>query len=203
MKEVLVNLPTPLELVLNPISYITFGMYGGLMLLGSVFPARKLPWIKRWKLRGMSAFILFFYLSSYLPILWGAYLAKYQVFDLTSLGTIWGAIAGIMLYDLVGLMLYELGVYIRYRTRHSSTILWKMFHQKHPNVERLNSYGVFHFSPMDIIGFTFLGSLFLVVIAGFNPEATTLIILGTTFLSIFPHGNIKNQVWSRYIIGVW
>ncbi len=192
MKEVLAGLPTPMELIFNPISYIIFAMYGGLMLWETLFPARHLPKIRFWKLKGMLAFAFFFFLSSYLPLLWDSYLANYQFFDLTGLGTIGGAIAGILVY--------EFGVYVWHRAMHKSNTLWKIFHQMHHSAERLDSYGAFYFSPMDMIGFTFLGSLCLVVVAGFTPEATTLIILGTTFFSIFQHSNIKTPTWLGYII---
>ncbi|WP_422082500.1 sterol desaturase family protein [Ulvibacterium sp.] len=192
MEEVLASLPTPLELILNPISYIIFALYGGLMLWEAFFPARNLPKVRFWKLKGMLAFALFFFLSSYLPLFWDGHLAHYQLFDLTGLGTFGGAI--------VGILVYEFGVYIWHRAMHKSDTLWKIFHQMHHSAERLDSYGAFYFSPMDMIGFTFLGSLCLVVVAGFTPEATTLIILGTTFLSIFQHSNIKTPRWLGYII---
>tara|TARA_R110000796_G_scaffold252571_1_gene388003 strand:+ start:49888 stop:50721 length:834 start_codon:yes stop_codon:yes gene_type:complete len=192
MKEIILNLPNPIELVLDPISYIVFSIYGGLMIWEAVFPARELPKIRLWKFRGLIAFVLFFYLSSYLPMIWDGFLANYQVFDLTSLGTIWGAI--------VGILVYEFGLYIWHLSIHKSDFLWKVFHQMHHSAERLDSYGAFYFSPMDMIGFTFLGSLCLVVLTGFTPEATTLIILGTTFLSIFQHSNINTPVWLGYII---
>src|SRR5690606_11728556 len=68
------------------------------------------------------------------------------------------------------------------------------------SVERMDSFGAFYFSPMDMIGFTFLSSLCLVAVAGFTPEAATYIILGTTFLAIFQHSNIKTPVWLGYIV---
>ena len=192
MKEIIASLPTPVQLVLDPISYIVFAIYGGLMLWEALFPARKLPKMKYWKLKGILAFVLFFYLSSYLPLIWDGYLVNYQIFDLAFLGTFGGAITGILLY--------EFGVYVWHRGMHSSNLLWRIFHQMHHSAERLDSYGAFYFSPMDMIGFTFLGSLCLVVVAGFTPEATTLIILGTTFFSIFQHSNIKTPRWLGYII---
>ena len=192
MESFISQFPTPIDLIFNPVSYIVFAIYGGLMLLEAIFPARRLPHVKFWKLKGMLAFAFFFFLSSYLPLIWDAGLAKYQVFNLTGLGTILGAIAGILIY--------ELGVYFWHRSMHYSDSLWKIFHQMHHSAERLDSYGAFYFSPMDMIGFTFLASLSLVLIAGFTPEATTLIILGTTFLSIFQHSNIRTPVWLGYII---
>jgi sterol desaturase/sphingolipid hydroxylase (fatty acid hydroxylase superfamily) len=192
MENILSNLPNPIDMLIDPVSLIVFGIYGALMIWEALFPARVLPSIKYWKLKGLIAFVIFFYLSSYLPLLWDGYLSKYQMMDLTSLGTYQGAV--------VGILLYELGVYIWHRAMHKTNLLWKIFHQMHHSAERLDSYGAFYFSPMDMIGFTFLGSFCLVIIAGFSPEATTLIILGTTFLSIFQHSNIKTPVWLGYII---
>ena len=192
MKEIINALPTPLEIITDPISLIVLAMYAGLMIWEGIAPARSLPKVKFWKLKGMIAFVIFFFLSTYFPLLWDGYLAKYQLFDLTFLGTAWGVI--------VGVLIYELGLYLWHRTMHNNDALWKIFHQMHHSAERLDSYGAFYFSPIDMIGFTFLGSLCLVLIAGFTPEATTLIILGTTFLAIFQHSNIKTPSWIGYIV---
>lgn len=192
MENFFSSLPTPSELVFNPISYIVFGMYGGLMLWEALFPARKLPHSKFWKLKGILAFALFFFLSSYLPIIWDGFFANYQVFDLTGLGTLWGAV--------VGVLVYELGEYTWHRVLHNSNFLWKSMHQMHHSAERLDSYGAFYFSPLDMIGWVMVSSVTLVLIAGFTPEATSLIILITMFLSIFQHSNIKTPSWIGYII---
>lgn len=185
-------MPTPLEILLDPISLIVLAMYLALIIWEAVAPARRLPKVKNWKLRGLTSFAVFFYLSSYLPLVWDQYLAAFQVFDLTFLGTAWGAV--------VSILIYELGVYVWHRAMHKNNVLWKVFHQMHHSAERMDSYGAFYFSPMDMIGFTLLGSLCLVVIAGFTPEAATIFILGTTFLSIFQHSNIKTPTWLGYII---
>jgi sterol desaturase/sphingolipid hydroxylase (fatty acid hydroxylase superfamily) len=185
-------MPTPLEILLDPISLIVLAMYLALIIWEAVAPARKLPKVKNWKLRGLTSFAIFFYLSSYLPLIWDQYLATFQVFDLTFLGTAWGAV--------VSILIYELGVYVWHRAMHKNSVLWKVFHQMHHSAERMDSYGAFYFSPMDMIGFTFLGSLCLVVVTGFTPEAATIFILGTTFLSIFQHSNIRTPTWLGYII---
>ena len=70
----------------------------------------------------------------------------------------------------------------------------------HHSAERMDSYGAFYFSPMDMIGFTFLGSVCLVVVAGFTPEASTVILVGTVFLGIFQHSNIATPQWLGYLI---
>lgn len=192
MIELIKNLPNPIDVILHPVSLIVFAMYGGLMIWEALFPARKLPVIRNWKFRGLIAFAVFFFLSTYFPLIWDTYLVSYQVFDLSILGTYWGA--------LVALLIYEIGFYVWHRTMHRSNYLWRVFHQMHHSAERLDTYSAFYLSPMDMIGFTFLGSLCLVLIAGFTPEATTLFILLTTFFSIFQHSNIRTPAWLGYII---
>lgn len=185
-------MPTPLEILMDPISLIVITIYVGLMLWEALIPARVLPNIKNWKLKGIIFFIIYFYLSSYLPMLWNEYLSAYQLLDLTGLGTLGGAIAGIMLY--------QFGVFAWHWSLHRSNLLWRVFHQMHHSAERLDTYGAFLFSPMDMIGYTVLGSLLLVLVAGFSPQASTIILLTNTFFSIFQHANIRTPVWLGYII---
>jgi sterol desaturase/sphingolipid hydroxylase (fatty acid hydroxylase superfamily) len=83
---------------------------------------------------------------------------------------------------------------------HKNNLLWRVFHQMHHSVERLDTYSAFIFSPMDMIGFTVLGSLLLVLVAGFTPQASTIILLTNTFLSMFQHSNIRTPLWFGYFV---
>ncbi len=185
-------MPTPLEILLDPISLIVIAIYLGLMIWEALWPARQLPYVKYWKIKGLLAFITYFYLSSYLPLLTDPYLESYRLFDLTGLGTFGGA--------AVGVLLYEFGVYLWHRAMHSSDFLWRTFHQMHHSAERLDTYGAFFFSPMDMVGFTLLGSICFALLIGITPQAITLVLLTTTFLGIFQHANIKTPAWLGYII---
>ena len=61
-------MPSPIELLLHPVSLIFFGMYAVLMLCEFLFPARRLPSVPRWRTRGLIAAAFYFLLSSYLPL---------------------------------------------------------------------------------------------------------------------------------------
>lgn len=191
MFEKLSNLPNPIQLLKDPASIIVFSIFLGLMIAEELFPGRPLPRIKYWKAKGILAFITYFYISSYLPMLWTEYLAKYQLFDLSFLGNFGGAI--------VALLIYELGVYVWHWSMHKSDLLWRVFHQMHHSAERVDAYGAFFFSPMDMLGFTFLTSLALVVVGGFTVEATLYAIYGATFLAVIQHANLKTPQWMGYI----
>jgi sterol desaturase/sphingolipid hydroxylase (fatty acid hydroxylase superfamily) len=185
-------MPTPLEILLDPISLGVLALYGALMLAEALAPGRKLPAVRGWIPRALGSFAVYFYLSSYLPLVWDQHLAAYQLLDLSAVGPIAGAI--------VGLLVYELLVYAWHRAMHASDRLWRVFHQMHHSAERMDTFGAFYFSPMDMAGFTLLGSLSLSLIVGLSPQATTLFLFATMFLGIFQHTNIKTPRWLGYIV---
>ena len=185
-------MPTPLDILLDPISLSILGIYFLLMLWEAFFPGRKLPAVKFWRVRGIIFFLFYFYLSTYLPLLYAAYLPEAQLIDLSGLGDAGGAVCGILVY--------ELGVYVWHRAMHNNNYLWKIFHQMHHSAERLDTYGAFYFSPFDMIGWTVLGTVCFSILTGFSPQAITITLLATNFLSIFQHANVTTPVWLGYII---
>src|SRR5262245_60146627 len=170
-------MPTPVQLLTDPISLTVFVIYAALILWEAVAPAKPLPRMRGWRLMGFASFTAYFFLSSYLPLLWGEYLAPFQMFDLTGLGK-WGGAAA-------GLLVYEAGVYAWHRTMHESNVLFRVLHQMHHSAERLDTSSAYWFSPFDMVGWTLLSSLALTVVVGITPEAAVLVLYAATFLGIF------------------
>lgn len=184
-------MPTPVQLLLDPISLTVFALYGALILWESLFPARTLPKAPLWRVRGLAAFVGYFFLSSYLPLLWNGLLQPLQLLDLSRMDA-WSS-------ALPGLLVYEAGVYAWHRGMHRSRLLWRGFHQMHHSAERLDAWGAFWFSPLDMVGWTALSSLCLGLI-GLPPEAVTPVLYATTFLSVFQHLNIRTPRWLGYLV---
>jgi len=185
-------MPTPLEILLDPVSLIALAIYALLIVLEALFPAQELPKVKHWKVKGLLSFVVYFYLSSYLPLLTDPFLTQYQWFDLTFLGDVGGG--------LVAILLYEFGIFVWHWAMHKYDVLWRVFHQMHHSAERVDTYGAFFFSLTDMIGFTFLGSICLALIIGVTPKAVTIMLLATMFLGIFQHTNIRTPQWLGYLI---
>lgn len=185
-------MPDPIAVLMDPISLGLLALYAALMAWEALLPARALPPVRGWRLRGLAAFVVYFYLSAYLPIFWNEALSSRQMFDLTSLGTWGGAAAGLLLYQLAG--------YGWHRAMHRSTFLWRVFHQMHHSAERLDTASAFWFSPADMIGWTVLGSLVLTGLVGLTPEAATLVLLASTFIAMFTHSNVRTPRWLGYLI---
>lgn len=185
-------MPSPVDILLDPISLSILAMYGLLMLWEGVFPARKLPAIRWWRAKGIAFFFAFFFLSTYLPLLYAELLPAAALFDLSGWNPVVAGIAGVLLY--------ELGMYGWHRAMHKNNLLWRVFHQMHHSAERLDTYGAFYFSPADMIGWTWLGTICFSFIAGLSPQSVTIVLLVTNFLSIFQHANIRTPQWVGYIV---
>lgn len=185
-------MPTPLDILLDPISLWILGMYAVLILWEAILPARALPHVPYWRIKGIIFFFFFFYLSSYLPLLYAEWLPTSQLIDLSGIHTVTAAV--------IGILLYELGMYVWHRAMHNSNWLWKIFHQMHHSAERLDTYGAFYFSPFDMMGFTVLGTVCFSFIMGLPAQAITVVLLVTNFFSIFQHANIKTPTWVGYIV---
>lgn len=184
---------TPFEILTDPISLAVMAMYVTLYIWETWFPRlRHLPRITNATFRGILGFVVFLLLSTYLPLITDEYLSSYQLFDLSELPL--GA------QVITGLLVYQLLLYMWHRTMHRSEVLWRVFHQMHHSSEKLDIPSTFYFSPMDIAGLTFLGSIVFALIMGVDPRAATVIILFLSFLSIFQHANIRTPVWLGYII---
>jgi len=185
-------MPTPLEILLDPLSMGLISLYVALILLEAIVPARKQTKVKGWTFRSLTVFVFYFYLSTYLPLFWDQTLVEYQFFDLSQMNT--------YVSTFIALLVFELLIYIWHRTMHSTNWLWLSFHQMHHSAERQDTYGTFYFSPLDIVGFTMVGSLSLALIVGIKAEAITLFLYISMFLAIFQHINIKTPQWIGYII---
>lgn len=185
-------MPTPLEILLDPLSLAIIAMYAGLAAWEALAPGRTLPAVRGWRLRGAAAFAVYFYLASYLPMLWNEHLAAWQLLDLTGIGVAGGAVAGMLVSQFLG--------YWWHRALHGSDTLWLGLHQMHHSAERLDAWSAYWFSPLDTVGWTAVGSLALVLVVGIDPRAATIVLLLTSFLDIFTHANIRTPHWLGYLV---
>ena len=192
MQSILSELPTPLELLLDPLSLYVLASYAILILWEEVFPARKLPKVKFWRIKGLLFFFAFFYVASYLPIFIDPFLAKFQLMDLTHLG--------LLTSSLIGLVVFELVIYAYHYTMHKYDFLWLTFHQVHHSAERMDAYGALFHSPLDMIGFTLVGSVSFALLIGLSPQSITVLLFIINFLAFFQHANIKTPRWIGFVV---
>ena len=192
MNEFIANLATPLEILLDPVTLIVYALILVLLIWESLFPARELPKVKLWRLRGLIFFLVYILATTYIPLVWDGYFASYQFINLSELNLFFQVILGIFVFELV-----QYGWHI---SMHKSNFLFRVSHQIHHSAERLDVPSTFMFSINDLIGLSLVGSFSFALIMGLAPRAITIIILALTFLGIFQHANINTPRWLGYII---
>ena len=172
--------------------YIALGLFAGFAVLELVLKGGNFPAIARWRLRGAAFTLLYFALATYAPLFWDGWLGEHRLFAADTL-PLWAQIAG-------GFLAFELGVFAWHRTMHNTPILWRYFHQMHHSAERLDVWGALYFHPLDTLGFTFVGSLALVLGFGVSAEAAIAINVLATFFGLFQHINVRTPRWLGYFI---
>lgn len=185
-------MPTPLDILLDPAALVTMGLFGALMLWEALAPARPLPAVRGWRLKGIAALLVYLMIASYLPLLWDAHFARWQPVDLEHL-PVWAAAA-------IGFLVYEVVAYGYHRALHRFTPMWRVLHQMHHSAERLDVASAFWFSPLDVAGWTLVTSLALVLGVGLSPEAAKATLFALTFLGIFTHANVRTPRWLGFLI---
>jgi sterol desaturase/sphingolipid hydroxylase (fatty acid hydroxylase superfamily) len=184
-------MPTPIDLLLDPLTQILLSMFAGLALWEFAAPGRPLPKVRGWAVRALGAFVVYFLLSSYLPLWWGEQLSALQLFDLSG-WPLWASVAA-------ALLAYEFGAYAWHRSMHRYTPLWRTFHQMHHSAERLDVASAFWFSPFDMVTWTLLPSLVLAIV-GVPAQAATITLMTISFLAMFQHANVRTPRWLGYLV---
>ena len=192
MESLLSKLPSLLDVLVDPITLVVYGIYIALMLWESFFPARELPKLKYWKLKGVAFFMVYIVLTTYVPLIWDDFFASFQLVNLSEMSLVLQVISGVLLFELI-----QYGWHL---SMHKSNFLFRVSHQIHHSSERLDVPSAFVFSVNDMIGLSLVGSISFALIMGLAPQAITIIILTLTFLGIFQHANIRTPRWLGYIV---
>lgn len=166
--------------------------YLTLIALDFLKPARAFPRMRFWRLKGFAFFVVNVALFTALPFVWDAHLAQYRLFDATGLGLVGGAVLGVLTQQLIS--------YTWHRTMHRSSFLFRWFHQMHHSAERMDIWSAMIFSPLDVVGFAFVGSLAMALVLGITPGAAVLANALVTFAGLFTHANLRTPQWLGYVI---
>ena len=160
--------------------------------LDLVYKARQYDTPRFWRVRALAVTLLAIALSFALPMAWAKVIGDFAIFQLSALGTWWGA--------LVGILVYEFCHYWYHRSVHRSDFLFRAFHQMHHSSESLDAWSAYYIAPTDAAMFISIGTLVFGPLLGLAPEAAAVANLFLTFNAFFQHANIRTPAWIGYII---
>jgi sterol desaturase/sphingolipid hydroxylase (fatty acid hydroxylase superfamily) len=169
-----------------------FLVLGACALLEAVAPGRAFPRQRWWRLRGVLYLALYFGIATLVPMTVDRWLGQFQLFDASGLGLWQGTLIGVLVLELIS--------YAWHRALHRVPFLWRWFHQMHHSAERLDVYGAFLFHPFDVVGFSLMGSVALVLLVGLSPTAAGLANVLVFAAVVFGHTNVRTPRWLGYIV---
>jgi sterol desaturase/sphingolipid hydroxylase (fatty acid hydroxylase superfamily) len=161
------------------------------LALERLFPARKLPYVKGWLLRGTLSFVLTGVINALLPMLVVSALADRSLLHLSGLGTAAGALLAFVVTDFLA--------YGVHRSMHNVHFVWRFTHQAHHSAERLDIAGAAYFHPLDITISVLLTTLTSAAL-GVSADAAALAGFIGFIYAMFQHLNIRTPRWLGYLI---
>ena len=117
----------------NPLTLTALGLFALMAIAEALWPARPLPAVAGWRVKGGLFVLLGITITSTTPLLWDAWLDQHRLIEACGLGDVGGA--------LVGFAVYELVLYGWHRAMHNATPLWRGLHQMHHSAERVDVFG--------------------------------------------------------------
>jgi len=177
-----------MEAILTPLIPVVYVIC---LALERLFPARPLPVVKGWLLRGALSFVLTGVINALLPMAVVSALGGRSLLHLGGLGTVAGAVVAFVVTDFLA--------YAVHRSMHSVHFIWRFTHQAHHSAERLDIAGAAYFHPLDIT-ITVLLTTLTAAALGVSPDAAALGGFIGFLYAMFQHLNVRTPRWLGYLI---
>jgi sterol desaturase/sphingolipid hydroxylase (fatty acid hydroxylase superfamily) len=159
--------------------------------LERVFPARPLPKVRFWLLKGFAFFVMTGLLNALLPTLLAPHMEGLAVVSVEKLG--------LPAAVVMTLLVSELLAYVIHRTMHRVPFIWRWTHQMHHSAERMDVAGAAYFHPFDISvnGLALTTALALLHVGA---DAAALAGYLGFFCAIFQHLNVRTPRWIGWFV---
>ena len=151
---------------------------------------RTMPNVRGWRWIGAAALFVTLFCNALLPLVLLPVFPKISVTSLADWGY-WAAMPIVVLTTFF--------TYWSHRIQHRFDTLWRLGHQLHHGVARVDIASAMVFHPIDVtvqVAMTLLAGLLL----GATPEAAALAGGLAFFIALFQHWNIATPRWTGFII---
>lgn len=178
--------------MLKALELFALGILPVFLVLDLIVRARRFKAAKGWRFNALIVTVAIFYLSLIAGQLWGEVFNGWSLIDGSALGVVGGALAGILVYELVH--------YWYHRAAHRFDWLWRLGHQMHHSAESVDAFGAYYLHPIDAFLFSTWSSLVMGPLLGLSPESGAIAAAFLAFNAAFQHANIKTPHWLGYLI---
>jgi sterol desaturase/sphingolipid hydroxylase (fatty acid hydroxylase superfamily) len=166
-------------------------VFFAMLVVERLFPAKPLPKVRFWLLKGIFFFVLTGAANAVLPVAIAHAFGGRSLVHLEWIGAIPGALVGFLAADFVG--------YWVHRTMHRHLRLWRWTHQMHHSAERMDLAGMTYSHPFDILlafGLPGVATQLL----GFSADAGALAGFLGFATAVFQHTNVRTPHWLGWLL---
>jgi len=156
-------------------------------------PARSFPDCRGWLWMGFGVMAVFIGLAQ----LWSVFLPvqRWRAHRLLN-GANFGVAGGIAIWFVSNTFV----TYWYHRWQHRFSFLWRMVHQVHHGVVRVDIPSALVAHPLDVIVSTTLSILVTAFVLGLDPRAVVITGVMQFFMTLFPHWNVHTPKWVGYFV---
>jgi sterol desaturase/sphingolipid hydroxylase (fatty acid hydroxylase superfamily) len=176
--------------------FLMFAMVAVLFAMLSaerIRPARPFPFYRGWIGIGLGVMVVFVALANgWSVVIPSNGLREHRLLHSEVLGTGGSIVVWYVFNTFVG--------YWYHRLQHRSSLAWRMLHQVHHGVPRVDIPSALVAHPLDVIVSTTLSILVSVFFLGLNLRVVAIVNALQFFLSLFPHWNVQTPKWVGYFI---
>jgi sterol desaturase/sphingolipid hydroxylase (fatty acid hydroxylase superfamily) len=177
-----------MELLLGLTPPVVFAL---VLVLERLFPARPLPEVRGWLLKGWLFFIFTGLVNGVVPALLASALGDRTLFHLGAVSVVPGALLGYVVADFFG--------YWCHRAMHTLPSLWRWTHQMHHSAERMDLAGLSYTHPFDtLLSFTLTG--LATALLGLSPLAAAMAGMLGFASAVVQHMNIRTPHWMGWFL---
>jgi sterol desaturase/sphingolipid hydroxylase (fatty acid hydroxylase superfamily) len=173
-----------------PIIVITVGVI--MIVVELTKPARKWPEVGGWWGRAIFFNGLQVGAVYFAGVAWDGWLLEHRPWSLDSLGPTAGG--------FIGYFVLTFFYYWWHRARHSSQLLWNVFHQFHHSPRRIEILTTFYKHPVEILANAGISSMVMYMVVGLGPEGAAYATLLSGLAELFYHWNVKTPHWVGYLL---
>jgi len=166
-------------------------VFAAMMLLEPLIGAgRPMPAIRGWRAIGAAGLTVSLLCNALMPLVLLPLLPKWRAAHLAGWG-LWGA--------LPTLVLTTFFTYWSHRIQHRFDILWRLGHQLHHGVARVDIASAMIFHPVDLM-VQIVMTLLAAQLLGVTPDAAALAGGLGFFVALYQHWNIATPAWTGWFI---
>lgn len=166
-------------------------LFAGFLLLERMIGGgRPFPKIRFWTALGLIGFLLSGAVSAFVPMLVAPLLGALRVVDLAHLGLAGAAPA---------LVLTTFFTYWTHRIQHRYDTLWRLGHQLHHGVARIDVASAMMFHPIDLV-VQFTAATLASALLGVTPLAAAIAGAANFAIALFQHLNVRTPQWLGYLV---